>query len=49
MKVAISVPDPLFEAADTLQLDSVYAKQNSSPDPVLLESALRTLDPNETW
>ena len=79
MKVAISVPDPLFEAADALarqlkksrsqlyaeavaaylrsmgenavreQLDAVYATQDSSPDPVLLEMALQTLDPNETW
>lgn len=79
MKVAISVPDPLFEAADTLahqlkksrsqlyseavaaylgshsanaireQLDAVYAKQDSSPDPGLLALQLETMDPNETW
>lgn len=79
MKVAISVPDPLFKAADELarrqrksrsqfyaeavaaylgslgedavreQLDAVYAHQDSTPDPALLEAQLRTLDPNETW
>ena len=79
MKVAISVPDPLFEAADALarqlkksrsqlyaeavaaylgavgedavreQLDAVYATQDSSPDPVLTQMFLETLNPNETW
>lgn len=79
MKVAISVPDPLFKAADALarsqrksrsqfyaeavaaylgslgenavreQLDAIYAHQDSTPDPALLEAQLQTLDPNETW
>lgn len=79
MKVAISVPDPLFKAADTLarhlnksrsqlyseavaaylgthgadavreQLDAVYAKVDSSPDPVMARLQLQTLDPDETW
>ena len=79
MKIAISVPDPLFKAADALarqlkksrsqfyaeavaaylgsmgedavreQLDAVYSTQDSSPDPVLLAMALKTLDPDETW
>lgn len=79
MKIAISVPDDLFRAADALarqlkksrsqlyaealaaylgslgedaireQLDAVYAHQDSTPDPALLEAQLRTLDPNETW
>ena len=79
MKIAISVPDELFKAADALaqhlkksrsqlyaeavaaylgslgedaireQLDAVYAHQDSTPDPALLEAQLQTLDPNETW
>lgn len=79
MKIAISVPDPLFKAADNLarqlkksrsqfyaeavaaylgsmgedavreQLNAVYATQDSSPDPVLTQMFMETLDPNETW
>lgn len=79
MKIAISVPDPIFKAADTLarrlkksrsqlyseavaaylgavganavreQLDAVYAHQDSTPNPALLEAQLQTLDPDETW
>lgn len=79
MKIAISVPDSLFEAADALarqmrksrsqlyseamaaylgtlgadavreQLDAVYARQDSTPDPVLTELAIQAMDPDETW
>jgi metal-responsive CopG/Arc/MetJ family transcriptional regulator len=79
MKVAISVPDPLFKAADTLarqlkksrsqlyseavsaylgahgadavreQLDSIYAKVDSTPDPALMKLVAQSLDPDETW
>jgi len=79
MKVAISVPDPIFKAADVLakklrksrsqvyaealaayvgahgeravreRLDAVYAHQDSTPDPALLEAQLQTLDRNEAW
>jgi metal-responsive CopG/Arc/MetJ family transcriptional regulator len=79
MKVAISVPDPLCKAADTLarrlkksrsqlysdalsaylgahaaaavreQLDSIYAKVDSTPDPALMKLMVEALDPDETW
>lgn len=79
MKVAISVPDAVFKAADALarkrrvsrsqlyteavaaylgahgadavreRLDAVYATQDSSVDPALVQAQLETLDPNETW
>lgn len=79
MKIAISVPDPIFKAADTLarrlkksrsqlyseavaaylgavganavreKLDAVYAHRDSTPDPVLTQLSLQTVDPDETW
>ena len=31
------------------RLDAVYATQDSSVDPGLVQAQLETLDPNETW
>jgi predicted transcriptional regulator len=79
MKIAISVPDPLFKAADALarklrksrsqlyaeamaaylgaqgadairdKLNEIYAVEDSTPDPALLQLMVDALDPNETW
>jgi metal-responsive CopG/Arc/MetJ family transcriptional regulator len=79
MKIAISVPDDLFKAADTVarklrksrsqlyaeamaaylgvqganairdKLNEIYAVEDSTPDPALLQLMMDALDPNETW